>query len=211
MSIAKFKDTFRRMYRNPQYRIWLWVLGLFTVLVTFLKYKSEKGKDRFAAIKAEVKKELDSSGLHERLLAEAEVQVRRKNEFFKKKVSESEAQKQARKIADKSFQQILQDRAKELAEMQGVHEVTMASCYSELIDKPLFLIASVILSFPMYLVMALFMNAITKYATDRIVMMIFVLFGVTWLVFTILYISPMDPALNILGQTATPEQVEQLL
>ena len=39
-------------------------------------------------------------------------------------------------------------------------------------------------------------------------MMIFVLFGVVWLVFTILYISPMDPALNILGQTATQEQVD---
>ena len=93
--------------------------------------------------------------------------------------------------------------------MQGVREVTIAQVYGDLIENKLFLLVSVVLSFPMYIVMVLFQNPISKYATDRIVMMIFVLFGVTWLVFTILYISPMDPALNILGQTATPEQVEQ--
>ena len=38
-------------------------------------------------------------------------------------------------------------------------------------------------------------------------MMIFVVFGVVFLVFTILHMSPMDPAVNILGQTATEEQI----
>lgn len=209
MSIARFKDTFRRMYRNPQYRIWLWVLGLFTMLITFFTYKSKKGKDKFAAIKADARKELETSGLKENLLSEAINQIKKKNEFFKKNISESELKKQAEEIARNNFEQILQDKAGEAAKMQGIHEVTMASCFSDLIDNKLFLLCSAILSFPMYIVMALFMNAITKYATDRIVMMIFVLFGVTWLVFTILYISPMDPALNILGQTATQEQVEQ--
>lgn len=209
MSIAKFKDTFRRMYRNPQYKIWLWVLGFFTVLVTFVTYKSKKGKDRYASIREDVKKELEASGLREKLLADSEIQVRKKSEFFHKKLSENEIKKQAERIAEKTFSQILLDTTSERAGMQGVHEVTMASCYSDLIDNPLFLVLSVVFSFPMYVVMALFMNAITKYATDRIVMMIFVLFGVTWLVFTILYISPMDPALNILGQTATQEQVDQ--
>ena len=209
MSMNMFKDTFKRMYRNSTYRVWLWVLGFFTVLVTFIRYKQQKGRDRFAAIKEELKKELESTALRETLLADALVQVRKKNEYFHKKISDAEAEKQARIIADKNFEQILYDRAKEKAESCGAHEVTMASCYAELISNPLFFVASLILSFPMYIVMVLFTNAITKYATDRIVMMVFVLFGVTWLVFTILYISPMDPALNILGQTATQEQVEQ--
>lgn len=209
MSINMFKDTFKRMYRNSTYRIWLWVLGFFTVLVTFIRYKQQKGKDRFAEIKEELRKELESNSTREKLYQDALVQVAKKNEYFNKKVSETETEKQARIIADKNFEQILQDKAKEKAESIGVHEVTMASCYAELISNPLFFVASLILSFPMYIVMVLFTNAITKYATDRIVMMVFVLFGVTWLVFTILYISPMDPALNILGQTATQEQVEQ--
>ena len=197
------------MYRNSVYRIWLWVLGFFTVLATYIKYKSLKGKDQFAAIKADLRKELEATDLQEQLLHDAMLQARKKNEYFKKNASEADIEKEAKAIAAKNFEQILQDRAKIAAEMQGVREVTMAQAYADLIDNKLFLIASVIVSFPMYIVMVLFQNPISKYATDRIVMMIFVLFGVTWLVFTILYISPMDPALNILGQTATPEQVEQ--
>lgn len=209
MSINRFKDTFQRMYRNSVYRIWLWVLGFFTVLVTYIKYKSLKGKDQFASIKAELRKELEATDLQEQLLHDALLQVKKKNEYFKKNSSDAEIEKEAKAVAAKNFEQILQDRAKVAAEMQGVQEVTMASVYSGLIDNKLFLLASVVLSFPMYIVMVLFMNPISKYATDRIVMMVFVLFGVTWLVFTILYISPMDPALNILGQTATQEQVDQ--
>lgn len=209
MNITTFQDTFKRMYRNSTYRVWLWVLGFFTVLITYIRYKGQKGKDRFAVIKDGLRKEMNESGMREQLYQEALAQVKKKNAYFKKKVSDSEAEKQARAIADKNFEQILQDKAKDQADCSGIHEVTMASCYADLISNPLFLLISVIISFPMYIVMLLFTNAITKYATDRIVMMIFVLFGVTWLVFTILYISPMDPALNILGQTATQEQVEQ--
>ena len=209
MSIKRFKDTFHRMYRNSVYRIWLWVLGFFTVLVTFIKYKSMKGKDQFAAIKAELRKELEATDLQEQLLHDALLQVRKKNEYFSKNASEADIEKEAKAIATKNFEQILQDKAKVAAEMQGVTEVTMGQVYGQLIDNKLFLLVSVVLSFPMYIVMVLFQNPISKYATDRLVMMVFVLFGVTWLVFTILYISPMDPALNILGQTATQEQVDQ--
>ena len=209
MSIKRFKDTFQRMYRNSVYRIWLWVLGFFTVLVTFIKYKSLKGKDQFAAIKADLRQELEATDLQDQLLHDALRQVRKKNEYFQKNASEADIEKEAKAIASKNFEQILHDKASVAAEMQGVREVTMAQVYGDLIENKLFLLVSVVLSFPMYIVMVLFQNPISKYATDRIVMMIFVLFGVTWLVFTILYISPMDPALNILGQTATQEQVDQ--
>ncbi len=209
MSIKRFKDTFTRMYRNSTYRIWLWVLGFFTVLFTFLKYTSMKGNDKFAAIKADKRKELEATSLKDELYQAALHQVRKKNEYFNKTVSEADVEKQAKEIANKNFETILHDEAKEAAEIQGVQEVTMAAVYASLIDNAVFFALSVVLSFPMYIVMVLFQNPISKYATDRVVMMIFVLFGVVWLVFSILYISPMDPALNILGQTATPDQVAQ--
>ena len=209
MSIMKFKDTFKRMYHNSTYRIWLWVLGFFTLLPTFVVYKGKKGKDEFASIKAEVRAELESSNLKDKLMADAVVQVKKKNRYFNKTVSDADVEKQAKAITEKNFEQILHDKAKIAAEMKGISEVTMSSTYNSMLDNKLFLVFSIVFSFPMYIVMILFTNPITKYATDRIVMMIFVLFGVTWLVFTILYISPMDPALNILGQTATPEQVAQ--
>ena len=61
----------------------------------------------------------------------------------------------------------------------------------------------------MYILMVLYIRPIAKYATERLFLMIFVLFGVTWLVFTILYIAPMDAATNIrVGRTATQEQID---
>ena len=208
MNMKLFKDTFTRMYRNSTYRIWLWVLGFFTVLVTFITYKSKKGKDAFAGVKAKVKEELDAQNLKDKLYADALVQVKKKNAYFNKKASEADVEKQAKAIAEKNFSTILNDKAKEVAEMQGIKEVTMSSCYSDLMDNIGFRVLSIIISLPMYIVMYLFTKPIGKYATERIFMMIFVLFGVVWLVFTILYIAPMDAAKNILGQTATKDMID---
>ena len=71
MNMKLFKDTFMRMYRHANYRIWLWILGFFTVLVTFVTYKSKKGRDAFSSVKAQVKKELEAKNLKEELLADA--------------------------------------------------------------------------------------------------------------------------------------------
>lgn len=209
MNIKTFKTTFARMYRNSTYRIWLWILGFITVLITFITYKSKKGKDAYAGIKAKVKAELEATNLKQQLYEDAVIQVKKKNEYFKKTVSDSDVEKQAKAIANKNFNQILNDKAKEIAEMQNIHEITMASCYSNLMDNMLFRVISIVVSLPMYILMFLFTKPIGKYATERIFMMIFVLFGVVWLVFTILHIAPMDAAKNIIGQTATQEQIEQ--
>ncbi len=201
-------STFARMYRNSQYRICLWILGFFTMLVTFFTYKSKKGKDQFAKILADLKAEYERQGLKEQFYKEALRQVQKKNEYFKKKVSESEEKKQAEAIAEKNLLQYARDKAKERGEMSNVSEITMASCYENLLANTAFLAVSVILSLPMYILMFLYVRPIAKYVTERLFLMIFVLFGVTWLVFTILYIAPMDPATNILGPTATQEQID---
>ncbi|MBQ8804265.1 MAG: ABC transporter permease [Tyzzerella sp.] len=208
MNIKTFKDTFTRMYRNSTYRIWLWVLGFFTVLITFITYKCRKGKDAFAGVKTKVREELDAQNLKEKLLADAIIQVKKKNEYFRKTASDSDVEKEAKAIANKNFETILHDKAKEIAEMQNIKEITMASCYSDLMDNMLFRIISIVISLPMYIIMFLFTRPIAKYATERIFMMIFVLFGVVWLVFTILYIAPMDASKNILGPTATQDMID---
>ena len=107
MNMKLFKDTFMRMYRNSTYRIWLWVLGFFTVLFTFITYKSKKGKDAFAGVKAKVKEELDAQNLKDELYAAALVQVKKKNAYFSKNASEADVEKQAQAIAEKNFNQIL--------------------------------------------------------------------------------------------------------
>ena len=49
-----------------------------------------------------------------------------------------------------------------------------------------------------------------KYIGKRLLMLIPVLLGVTFIIFVITYITPGDPARIILGETATPESVEAL-
>lgn len=208
MNMKLFKDTFMRMYRNSTYRIWLWILGFVTVFITFITYKSKSGKDAFSDVKAKVKKDLDAQNLMEELYADAAAQVKKKNAYFSKAMSDAEVEKQARAIAEKNFNQILNDKAKEIAQMQNVSEITMASCYADLMDNMVFRVFSIVISLPMYILMYLFTRPIAKYAVERTFMMIFVLFGVVWLVFTILYIAPMDAATNILGPTATQEQID---
>ena len=49
-----------------------------------------------------------------------------------------------------------------------------------------------------------------KYIGKRILMMIPVMFGVTLLIFTLLYFANGDPARNLLGAEATEEEVQEL-
>ena len=85
--------------------------------------------------------------------------------------------------------------------------ITLLGVMKDLLQNNAFLVFSIITSLPMYLLLLIYSNPYAKYIFERLVMMIFVLFGVVFLVFTILYMSPMDPAVNILGQTATQEQI----
>lgn len=48
-----------------------------------------------------------------------------------------------------------------------------------------------------------------KYVVRRVLMLIPVLLGVTFIVFSMMYITPGDPAKLVLGDTATPEALEQ--
>ena len=59
----------------------------------------------------------------------------------------------------------------------------------------------------MYILLGLYSNAFSKFIFERLIMSIFVITGVSILVFTILYLSPFDPAANLLGESATKEQM----
>ena len=59
----------------------------------------------------------------------------------------------------------------------------------------------------MYVLMLLVSNPYIKFIIERLVMGVFVILGVVILVFSILYISPFNPAANIIGETGTKEQI----
>ena len=49
-----------------------------------------------------------------------------------------------------------------------------------------------------------------KYIVRRLIALIPVLLGVTLIIFTLLYFTPGDPALVMLGDEATPEAIAQI-
>lgn len=69
-------------------------------------------------------------------------------------------------------------------------------------------ILSIVLAWPMYLYLLILSIPTLHYIVNRLVMMLFVIVGVTVIVFTLLYLSPSDPAVNILGDQATDAQYE---
>lgn len=108
---------------------------------------------------------------------------------------------------EETVQKELKERTSRILQEQGSQRLTMADTFHTLIDKPWFFAISIIPGCLMYGILFLYGNPYLKYIFERILMTVFVILGVATLVFTILYLSPFNPAPNILGETATQEQI----
>jgi len=187
----------------------LLIFGILSLPFVLVKYAKNKQNNEYEKLRKEILQRLEKEGVKDEIYKKAEEQYRNKLAFFKRKMSDEEIRHQVITITEKQFNQLVNNELSSLSRQKEVKNTTFCNTFVEMFSNKKFLVASIILSFPMYLLMLIFGNPYAKYVFERLLMMIFVVFGVTWLVFTILYLSPMDPALNILGQTATPEQVAQ--
>lgn len=208
-------NSFTKAWMNRKYKLWILLFGVFSFLFIYIKYLIEKfnrsssAMKRYDEIIVEVNEEFQNTNKMEILLKESYEQVLRKNEYFKKVMPESEILKEAKKNAKKKYNELCYEKIDYLCEHNSVKKITFLDFFLDSLKNPAFLILSIIISLPMYILLYIYTRPILKYILERLFMMVFVIFGVTFMVFTILYFSPMDPAVNILGQTATPEQVEE--
>ncbi len=205
-------DAVKKMYRRPFYRLLMFILGLPTFLVTFVVYLMHNSrinkKQKQETARQEVLAALKADGTLERLQKDTEQYLRNKRAFFATKESDSELMKQVEKSVQKETEEMVNRKLQENAELQDVLKKTsFVNVFDTLMENTLFVAFSVITSFPFYILTLIYANPYGKYILERLLMMIFVVFGVVFLVFTILHMSPMDPAVNILGQTATEEQI----
>lgn len=201
--------TFEKMYKKPLYKLFLFIFGILSFPFVLFKYLNNKKENEYEILKQEIINNLIEKGIKDSMFADAEKQLTSKQHFFKKELNNEEFKNQVKKNADKKFDELVMDNVITEAKIRGIRNITLSSTFVEMLENRLFLIFSVIVSFPMYILILIYSNAYAKYVFERLIMMVFVIFGVTWLVFTILYLSPMNPAVNVLGQTATPDQVEQ--
>lgn len=196
-----------KMLLHPSYRYVLFILGLPVNLIVLLVWQSRKKKDGWALVQQAVERDMLSSSYRDKLRTDVEEQLRRKHRFFQQQVSKAEFERQAEEWLKESVQKELKERTFSKLQELGTQRLTMADTFQSLIDKPWFLAASVIPGCLMYVIMLLYGNPYLKYIFERILMTVFVILGVATLVFTILYLSPFNPAANILGETATQEQI----
>jgi peptide/nickel transport system permease protein len=201
--------SFGKMYKRPLYKFFLFILGIFSLPFAIFVYQKNKRENGYEQLKEEVTSRLIKKGVKEELTRLTAEQLYNKQKFLNKQLSSEEHKKQVEKYVNIKFDEVVMNELDTEAKKSGIKSLSFADTFSHLLNNKLFLVYSLIVSFPMYILMLIYSSPYAKYIFERMVMMIFVIFGVTWLVFTILYLSPMDPAMNVLGQTATVEQIEQ--
>lgn len=192
--VSHWSSTYRQMQGQWVYRISLWILGLLLHIILFIQlfYRLLK-RESLVSISDEEK-----NALKEQLLEEE----RNKQRYFKQNYTEA----QTEKIIDKRLKDAVQLLHND--DKHAVKEVSIAQLFAEWIASPFGFVISILLAWPMYILMFIYRLPILRYIVERLFLMVFVIFGVTWIVFTLLYFSPSDPAQNILGVQATPEQIE---
>jgi len=192
------------MLLHPTYRLLLLLAGAPVTVIVYCVYQYRKSKNGYDALIEETRSKLLESGYRDKLLAEAKDQLLRKQHFFGQIVSAEQTEREAERIASRKLdEKLLKER---VASESGL-KITLSDTYHSLVMHPAFFTLSLLLGLPMYILMGIYANPYLKYIAERMVMAIFVIIGVAFLVFTILYISPMNPAANLLGETATAEQI----
>lgn len=200
----KFADTTQRMRKDKFYNLFLWLFGIFTMLsVVFVQSRKgtlqSKRKIRTKQIEEYIKTE-DAKNIRN----EAANEIRLKNEYFGIKMSQNEFDKQ---VESELLRQAL-EHIEEEDSRSGSFSDIFTKTLSDLLKNKIFLFFSLILSLPMHILVCIYNMPYIKYIFERLIMMIFVLLGVTIVVFTIIYISPTDPAASVLGPEATEQTIE---
>jgi|LSQX01.3.fsa_nt_gb peptide/nickel transport system permease protein len=197
-------NSIEKMKNKVLYQFLLWITGFFT-MISIVVVRLVKGT-------LFIKRREKTKRINEILLSEeasryrevAKKEILKKNEFFKNPTTDEELQKQL----DQELYRYATDRIFEMRESSKFEYESFSDTLKSLLSKKVFLLASIILSPLMYLLILIYNLPYIKYVFERLIMMIFVLFGVTIIVFTIIYISPTDPAASVLGPDAPYETVE---
>ncbi|MGN7470769.1 ABC transporter permease [Brevibacillus sp. SAFN-007a] len=204
---ASLHTAARKLFVYPPYRFLLLVVGAPVTLAAWIVYVYRRKTGPYASELAKTRLELAASGYKEELRSEIAEQWLRKHRFFGQQVNRQKLNRQVEQEAEARFQAAILERTEQKLQQAEQKRLSFADTFQSLIGHPVFLLVSVLPGLPMYLLLLLFSNPYLKYIVERLVMSVFVIFGVAVIVFTILYLSPFNPAANILGETATAEQI----
>lgn len=207
----KLDKLMKQAFRKPLYRIILILSGLPTFVVAFLAYLAGKGKEeeKFKTQEQEVRAAAEADGTLQQIRENARNYLTNKYIHFGKDATSAAFEKELEKQIARDEQAEVKTRVDAVNAKAGVAgRKSFLEFLCGCLDNKTMLALSVITSFPMYIVLLIYSNPYARYIFERLIMMILVAFGVVFVVFTILYFSSSDPAVNVLGETATQEKID---
>lgn len=187
---------FGMILQQKTWLVILIILGPIFHIVAYTKYRKEKANREETLVVDDYSKEyLD------KLRKQIRQEEKKKDEYLKLDRSEAER--------DKRVEEIVQDRVKQRSDRQSRERLKLYSeVCADLFASTGGFILALVLALPMTLVMFILSSPIASFIVRRVLLMLLVIMGVVVVVFTLLYLSPSDPARNILGEQATLAEVE---
>lgn len=177
-------------------------------LLVLIRYLFNKRKDESERLITKVEHEFEESGESAELKKELLRQEERKAAFLDQSLSRSDIEKNAEHHYQRARQREITKRINDHYRKSDTRPQDFLHETTSWMREPLGFLLSLVLGFPMYLLLWIVTVPMVRYIANRLVAMLFVIIGVTVIVFTLLYLSPSDAALNILGEQATPQQIE---
>ncbi|WP_375377959.1 ABC transporter permease subunit [Paenibacillus sp. MZ04-78.2] len=205
--VDRIGDIYSKMFLHPAYRFLLLLAGAPINVFVGIVYLYGRKRKAHQELRRSLEHKLLESGYRDRILSETKEQLTRKHHFFNQQVDQKQLEHEAERITAEKFKEALQLQVEAHLEQRHETQATFVETFRMLIHHPAFLAVTFLPGILMYALIGIYGNAFLKHIVERLVMTVLVIFGVAFLVFTILYISPMDPAANILGETATAEQI----
>lgn len=207
----KLDSLFSRAFSKVLYRIAMVLLGLPTMLVGFLAYLGTRSREKqdYNRYHEKALKSAEADGALDRIRANAESYLTQKYRHFGKETDTAAFKKELEARQKQDTETELAARIDALYaddQCEGRHCFIQFLCRA--LDNPVLLVLSVISSLPMYPLLLIFSNPYSRYIFERLIMVIFVAFGVVFVVFTILHFASANPAANVLGETATQEKID---
>ncbi len=203
------RTNVEKMLRRPGYKILLAILGAPTWLIVIIKHYLFADNKAFFKLKTMIGEQFANDGVMERIQDEVLNSEKNKVKYLDLKYSEERLKKNVDKISIKKYKELYESELQKQMRLRKIQPSKIANTFCDLLNNNIFLFVSIISSAFMYVLIYVFSRPYLKYICERLFMMLFVMMGVTFLVFTILYISPSDPARNILGEQATPDKIKE--
>ncbi|MET4559499.1 peptide/nickel transport system permease protein [Lysinibacillus parviboronicapiens] len=198
-----FFTVYQKLMHLRPYMLLLFLLSILVHPFTYFLYRKRKNSHVYKQRFEQQCQHYKENGSYTKWKCAFVEQEQAKARFFGEQLSEQQLQTSATSLAEAKLQRIVE---KDLAN-EGLYKQSYLQFFGQQLKKQSFIAITFVPAILFYVLLLLFANPFLQYVIERILQSFIVIIGVATLVFTILYLSPFDPARNLLGVEATPAQV----